>query len=68
MKYPGLEFLDPKQSAVAAVEVPRAAKLAAEEAATKAAQAAASPAEGAAAPAAAGAAPAAEAKKEGGKK
>ena len=67
MKYPGLEFLDPKQSAVAAVEVPRAAKLAAEEAAAKAAQAAASPAEGAAAPSA-GAAPAAEAKKEGGKK
>ena len=33
MKIQGLEFLDPKQSAIAAVEVPRAAKLAAEEAA-----------------------------------
>ena len=48
MKIPGLEFLDPKQSAVAAVEVPRAAKLAAEEAAAKATAATASPAEGAA--------------------
>ena len=66
MKYPGLEFLDPQQSAVAAVEVPRAAKLAAEEAAAKAAQASASPAEGAAPAAAAPAADAA--KKEGGKK
>lgn len=58
MKMEGLEFLDPKQSAIAAVEVPRAAKMAAEEAA---AAAAATPAEGAAAPAAgaAGAAPAA---------
>lgn len=63
MKIPGLEFLDPKQSAIAAVEVPRAAKLAAEEAAAKAAQATASPAEGAAAPAAGAAAPAADAKK-----
>lgn len=58
MKIAGLEFLDPKQSAIAAVEVPRAAKLAAEDAAT----AAATPAEGAAA------APAAEAKKEAPKK
>ncbi|MFZ9503232.1 MAG: 50S ribosomal protein L25/general stress protein Ctc [Cyclobacteriaceae bacterium] len=65
MKYPGLEFLDPQQSAVAAVEVPRAAKLAAEEAAAKAAQASASPAEGAAPAAAAGGD---AAKKEGGKK
>ncbi|QOI97786.1 MAG: 50S ribosomal protein L25/general stress protein Ctc [Flammeovirgaceae bacterium] len=58
MKMEGLEFLDPKQSAIAAVEVPRAAKMAAEEAA---AAAAATPAEGAAAPAAgaADAAPAA---------
>ncbi|MFN3840908.1 MAG: 50S ribosomal protein L25/general stress protein Ctc [Cyclobacteriaceae bacterium] len=58
MKMEGLEFLDPKQSAIAAVEVPRAAKMAAEEAA------AAAPAEGSATPAA-GAAPAAgaEAKK-----
>jgi large subunit ribosomal protein L25 len=63
MKMAGLEFIDPKQSAIAAVEVPRAAKLAAEDAA-KAAEA---PAEGAAAPAA-GAAPAADAKKEAPKK
>lgn len=57
MKIEGLEFLDPKAAAIAAVEVPRAAKLAAEEAA-------AAPAEGAAAPAAAGAAaPAGDAKK-----
>src|ERR1044071_8748201 len=40
MKLPGLEFLDPKQATIAAVEVPRAAKLAAEDAA------AATPAEG----------------------
>lgn len=40
-----LEFLDPKQASVAVVEVPRAAKLAAEDAA------AATPAEGAATPA-----------------
>ncbi|HET9053240.1 MAG TPA: 50S ribosomal protein L25/general stress protein Ctc, partial [Cyclobacteriaceae bacterium] len=52
MKMAGLEFLDPKQSAIAAVEVPRAAKLAAEDAA---AAAAAAPAEGAAATPAAGA-------------
>lgn len=58
VKYPGLEFLDPKQASVAVVEVPRAAKLAAEEAAA--------PAEAAAAGTAA-AAPA-EAKKEEGKK
>lgn len=57
VNYPGLEFLDPKQASVAVVEVPRAAKMAAEEAAAGA------PAEGAAA----GAAPA-EAKKEEGKK
>jgi len=63
MKIQGLEFLDPKQSAIAAVEVPRAAKLAAEEAAAKATQASTSPAD--AAPAAdAAAAPAAEAKTE----
>jgi large subunit ribosomal protein L25 len=53
MKMKGLEFQDPKAAAIAAVEVPRAAKLAAEEAA-------AAPAAGAA-PAAA--APAADAKK-----
>jgi len=76
MKLPGLEFIDPKQSAIAAVEVPRAAKLAAEDAAKAAetaAAAAATPAEGAAPAAGAGApaagAPAADAKKaEGGKK
>ncbi len=64
MKVEGLEFLDPKQSAIAAVEVPRAAKMAAE--------AAAAPAEGsaeAAAPAAGTEAKKAEApKKEEGKK
>ncbi|MBL7841651.1 MAG: 50S ribosomal protein L25/general stress protein Ctc [Cyclobacteriaceae bacterium] len=63
MKMNGLEFLDPKQAAIAAVEVPRAAKLAAEDAAA----AAATPAEGAA-PAAGAAAPAADAKKEAPKK
>lgn len=61
MKIAGLDFLDPKQSAIAAVEVPRAAKLAAEDAA---AAAAATPAEGAAATPAAGA----DAKKEAPKK
>ncbi len=64
MKLSGLEFLDPKQATIAAVEVPRAAKMAAEDAA---AAAAAAPAEGAAAGAApaagATAAPAADAKK-----
>lgn len=57
MKFPGLEFLDPKQATIAAVEVPRAAKLATEEAAAAAAAPvaeAATPAAGAAAPAAAG--------------
>lgn len=63
MKMNGLEFLDPKQAAIAAVEVPRAAKLAAEDAAA----AAATPAEGTA-PAAGAAAPAADAKKEAPKK
>jgi large subunit ribosomal protein L25 len=56
MTMKGLEFLDPKAAAIAAVEVPRAAKMAAEDAA------AATPAEGAAAAApAAGAAAAAPA-------
>jgi len=60
MKIAGLEFVDPKQAAIAAVEVPRAAKLAAEDAAKAAETAAAAPAEGAApAAGAAGAAPAA---------
>lgn len=63
MKMEGLDFLDPKQATIAAVEVPRAAKLAAEEAA-------AAPAEGATAAAPAGdAKKAAEApKKDAGKK
>ena len=60
IKYQGLEFTDPKQASVAVVEVPRAAKLAAEEAA-------AAPAEGAA-PAAGDAKKAEPAKKEEGKK
>jgi large subunit ribosomal protein L25 len=49
MKIEGLEFLDPKQATIAAVEVPRAAKLAAEDAAAAAAApaAAATPAAGA---------------------
>jgi large subunit ribosomal protein L25 len=58
MKVPNLEFLDPKAAAIAAVEVPRAAKLAEETAATPAEGAA--PAAGAATTAAA---PAADAKK-----
>ncbi|HEY3401850.1 MAG TPA: 50S ribosomal protein L25/general stress protein Ctc [Ohtaekwangia sp.] len=66
IKIGNLEFLDPKQASVAVVEVPRAAKMAAEDAAA----AAAAPAEGAAATPAAGAdAKKAEApKKEEGKK
>jgi large subunit ribosomal protein L25 len=69
MKRDKLEFMDPKAAAIAAVEVPRAAKMAAEDAAAAAAAAAAAPAAGAegaaAAPAAgaAAAAPAADAKK-----
>jgi len=54
MQLPNLEFADPKRSPIAVVEVPRAAKMAAEEeaaAAAVAATAAATPAEGAAAPA-----------------
>ena len=65
IKVEGLEFTDPKQASVAVVEVPRAAKLAAEEAAA----APAADATAAAAPAAAGDAKKAEApKKEEGKK
>jgi large subunit ribosomal protein L25 len=62
----GIEFLDPKQASVAVVEVPRAAKMAAEDAAA----AAATPAVAATAAPAAGAAkaPAAAAKKDEGKK
>ncbi len=65
MKMPNLEFLDPKRASIAVVEVPRAAKLAEDDAA--AAAAAATPAEGTAAPAE-GEAAAAEPKKEAGKK
>jgi large subunit ribosomal protein L25 len=61
MKRDNLEFLDPKAAAIAAVEVPRAAKMAAEDAAAAANAAATAPA-AEAAPAAA-AAPAADAKK-----
>jgi large subunit ribosomal protein L25 len=71
MALAGLEFLDPKQATIAAVEIPRAAKLAAEDAAAAAAAPAAeaAPAAGAAAPAAGADAKKAEApKKEGGKK
>jgi large subunit ribosomal protein L25 len=75
MKMTGLEFLDPKAAAIAAVEVPRAAKMAAEDAAAAAATpaaaegAAAAPAAGAAAAPAAGDAKKAEApKKDAGKK
>jgi large subunit ribosomal protein L25 len=60
VKIPNLEMLDPHQASVAVVEVPRAAKLAAEDAAKATETAAAAPAAGAA-PAAA--APAADAKK-----
>jgi large subunit ribosomal protein L25 len=65
MKMAGLEFLDPKQASIAVVEVPRAAKLAAEDAA---AAAAATPAEGATPAAGAAATPAADAKKDAPKK
>lgn len=73
MTFAGLDFLDPKQATIAAVEIPRAAKLAAEDAAAAAAApvaaAEAAPAAGAAAPAAGADAKKAEApKKEGGKK
>lgn len=64
MKMEGLEFLDPKAASIAVVEVPRAAKMAAEDAAA----AAAAPAAGAAAPAAADAKKAEAPKKEAGKK
>ena len=50
IKAANLELVDPKQASVAVVEVPRAAKMAAEDAAA----AAAAPAAAAAAPAAAG--------------
>jgi large subunit ribosomal protein L25 len=59
LKFENLEFVDPKQASIAVVEVPRAAKLVEETAAT-----AAAPAAGAATPAAGATAPAAEAKKE----
>jgi large subunit ribosomal protein L25 len=77
IKIANLEFLDPKAAAIAAVEVPRAAKLAEETAAaapaegaaaTPAAGAAATPAAGAAAPAAGADAKKAEAPKKDEKK
>jgi large subunit ribosomal protein L25 len=55
MKLANLEFLDPHQASIAVVEVPRSAKLAAEDAAAAATAATATPAEGAAPAAAAGA-------------
>lgn len=67
MKMPNLEFMDPKRSPIAVVEVPRAAKMAAEEEAAAAATAAA-PAEGATGAATAPAAEAAEPKKDAPKK
>jgi large subunit ribosomal protein L25 len=48
MKLANLEFLDPHQASIAVVEVPRSAKLAAEDAAAAATAATAAPAEGAA--------------------
>jgi large subunit ribosomal protein L25 len=74
IKMESLEFLDPRQASIAVVEVPRAAKMAAEEEAAAAAAAAATAVTAEAAAAAAGApvpgaAPAAgEAKKDPGKK
>jgi large subunit ribosomal protein L25 len=65
VKFPGLEFLDPKQASVAVVEVPRAAKLAADDAAAATAKDATAAATAAAATEGA---PAADAKKEEGKK
>src|SRR6187402_121791 len=65
IKIGNLEFLDPKQASVAVVEVPRAAKMAAEDAA---AAAAVTPAEGAAPAAGADAKKAEAPKKEEGKK
>lgn len=53
MKLANLEFLDPHQASIAVVEVPRSAKLAAEDAAAAATAATATTPEGAAAPAAA---------------
>jgi large subunit ribosomal protein L25 len=53
MKLANLEFLDPHKASIAVVEVPRSAKLAAEDAAAAATAAAAVPAEGAAPAAAA---------------
>lgn len=67
MKLAGLDFLDPKQATIAAVEVPRAAKMAADEAAAAPAEGAAAPAAGAA-PAAAGDKKAEAPKKDAGKK
>jgi large subunit ribosomal protein L25 len=67
MALAGLEFLDPKQATIAAVEVPRAAKLAAEDAAAAPAEGA-TPAAGAPAAAADAKKPAEAPKKDAGKK
>jgi large subunit ribosomal protein L25 len=64
MKLANLEFLDPHQASIAVVEVPRSAKLAAEDAAAAATAATAAPAEGAAPAAAADAKKADAPKKE----
>jgi len=68
MKMDKLEFLDPKAAAIAAVEVPRAAKMAAEDAAAAAATPAAEATPAAGAAPAAAAAPAADKKAEAPKK
>jgi large subunit ribosomal protein L25 len=71
IKIANLTMVDPHQASIAVVEVPRAAKMAAEDAAKAAETAAATPTVEGAAPAAgaaAGAAPAADAKKEAPKK
>lgn len=57
VKMPNLEFVDPHQASIAVVEVPRAAKMAAEDAAAAAAAAIATPVEGAVPAAGAPAAP-----------
>jgi large subunit ribosomal protein L25 len=59
MSIPNLDFVDPKAASIAVVEVPRAAKMAAEDAAAAAAASTAAPAEGVAAAAAGAGAPAA---------
>jgi large subunit ribosomal protein L25 len=63
IKVPGIELVDPKQASVAVVEVPRAAKMAAEDAAAAAAAAPSAEAAAATAAAAAAAPAAGDAKK-----